>query len=237
MRAFGIGGASFGGTAMTGPPEPPPLLTAQRMLDALSDRLARRFVGTFTRATLDRYVNESYRMLASTSRLPDVLPALTANFATDRLAALARAQGLETKDVPEVLFVCQRNAGRSQMAAALLTLRAGRRARAHSAGTRPAAELELRIVEAMAEIGADLAAEYPKPLTDEIVEACDVVVALGPDAACPILPGKRYLDWSVPDPELVDETEVRRIRDELDLLVADLLATLYPDADGPAADG
>jgi protein-tyrosine-phosphatase len=224
---------------MSETPEPPPLLTAQRMLDDLAARLARRFAGTFTRATLDRYVRESYSMLAATSRLPDVLPALTAKFATDRLAALARAQGLETKDVPEVLFVCQRNAGRSQMAAALLTLRADRRVRAHSAGTRPAAELELRIVEAMAQIGADLAAEYPKPVTDEIVEACDVVVALGPDAACPILPGKRYLEWSVPDPEPADEAEVGRIRDELDLLVADLLTTLYPDSggSGPAREG
>jgi len=222
---------------MTERPQPPPLLTAQRMLEDLAARLARRFTGTFTRATLDRYVHESYRMLASTSRLPDVLPALTAKFAADRLAALARAQGLETKDVPEVLFVCQRNAGRSQMAAALLTLRAGRRVRTHSAGTRPAGELELRIVEAMAEIGADLAAEYPKPLTDEIVVACDVVVALGSDAACPILPGRRYLHWSVPDPELVDEAEVRHIRDELDLLVADLLATLYPDTDGSGSMG
>lgn len=208
---------------MTESPEPPALLTPQRMLETLTDRLARRFAGTFTHATLARYVYESYQMLAATSRLPEVLPALTAKFATDRLAALARAQGLETKDVPEVLFVCQRNAGRSQMAAALLTLRAGRRVRVHTAGTRPAADLELRIVEAMAEIGADLAAEYPKPLTDEIVEACDVVVTLGPDAACPILPGKRYLDWSVPDPEQADAAEVRRIRDELDLLVEELL--------------
>ncbi len=223
------------------PDQPPRLLGVPETLAAISDRLAARFSGTFTRATVERCVHESYRALAATSKIPQIVPALADRFAADRFAAdrlgaLARTRQLRAKPVPEVLFVCDRNAARSQMAAALLTLRAAGRVRAHSAGTRPAAELELRIVEALGEIGADLSAEYPKPLTDEIVQACDIVVTVGCDDACPVIPGRRYLDWTVPDPEGRSAEEVRRIRDEIDLLVADLLTDLTPQASTPTKD-
>lgn len=213
--------------------EPPRLLGLQETLAAITDRLARRLTGTFTRATVARYVAESYRALAATSKLPEIVPALTERFAADRLAALARAQGRIDKPVPEVLFVCDHNAGRSQMAAALLVLHGATRVHVHSAGTRPSAELELHIVEAMGEIGADLSAEYPKPLTDQIVAAADVVVTVGCDDAFPVLPGKRYLDWTVLDPDSRDLPEIRRIRDEIDLLVTDLLSTLTPPTPAP----
>ena len=218
--------------------EPPRLLSVQRMLDDITERLSRRHTGVFTRATVARYVTESYHALSAASRLPEIVPALTERFATDRLSALARTQGLADKRLPEVLFVCEHNAARSQMAAALLTQRAARRVRVHSAGTRPAADLELHIVTAVEEVGADLSAEYPKPLTDEIVKAADIVVTVGCGDACPVYPGKRYLDWTVPDPDGQDLPEVRRIRDELALLVDDLLAELFPtDPHQPPSSG
>ena len=218
--------------------EPPRLLSVQRMLDDITERLSRRHTGVFTRATVARYVTESYHALSAASRLPEIVPALTERFATDRLSALARTQGLADKRLPEVLFVCEHNAARSQMAAALLTQRAARRVRVHSAGTRPVADLELHIVTAVEEVGADLSAEYPKPLTDEIVQAADIVVTVGCGDACPVYPGKRYLDWTLPDPDGKQQPERRRIRDELALLVDDLLAELFPtDPHQPPSSG
>lgn len=198
-------------------------------LSEISGRLAERYRGTFTPATVTRYVFQSYRALAESTRLAAFLPALTERFADDRLVALAHARAPEPRAVPQVLFVCDRNAARSQMAAALLAQHARGRVGIRSAGSRPAAELELRVIEAMAEVGADLSAEYPKPLTDEFVAAADIVVTVGCGDACPVLPGKRYLDWNVPDPAGQSRTEIRRIRDELDLLVAELLAYLNLD--------
>lgn len=198
----------------------------EQELGQIAARLAARYVGTFTPATVTRYVFESYRALAESSRLAAFLPARTERFADDRLLALACAQNPAASAVPQVLFVCDRNAARSQMAAALLALRARDRVVTRSAGTRPAAELELHVIGVMAELGADLSAEYPKPLTDEFVSAADIVVTVGCGDACPVLPGKRYLDWTVPDPEGQDLTGVRRIRDELDLLITDLLENL-----------
>jgi arsenate reductase len=205
---------------------------AGRELSEIAARLADRFTGTFTHATITRYVFESYQALAASARLAAFLPALTERFADDRLLALAQAQAPEPGAIPQVLFVCDRNAARSQMAAALLALRARGRVGIRSAGSRPAAELELRVIEAMAEVGADLSPEYPKPLTDEFVQAADIVVTVGCGDACPVLPGKRYLDWNVPDPAGQSRTEVRRIRDELDFLVTDLLTYLPGTAEG-----
>ncbi|MBI2237063.1 MAG: arsenate reductase ArsC [Actinobacteria bacterium] len=128
--------------------------------------------------------------------------------------------------VPEVLFVCVHNAGRSQMAAALLERRAGGRVRVRSAGSAPADEIHPAVVEAMAELGLDLSKEFPKPLRDEDVRAVDVVVTMGCGDACPVYPGKRYLDWDLPDPAGRTLEEVRPIRDEIDRRVRDLLADL-----------
>src|SRR6202521_5002594 len=130
--------------------------------------------------------------------------------------------------VPEVLFVCVHNAGRSQMAAALLNLRAAGRVQVRSAGSEPASKLNPRVVEAMREIGVDISQEFPKPLTDEVVRAADVVVTMGCGDACPIFPGKRYEDWALDDPAGQDLATVRRIRDEIDARVKRLLETLAP---------
>ncbi|WP_344663334.1 three-helix bundle dimerization domain-containing protein, partial [Catenulispora subtropica] len=183
-------------------PEPEDdMARVERELSEIAARLAARFTGTFTHATVERYVFESYQALAQSARLAAFLPALTERFADDRLVALAYVHNPPVRPVPQVLFVCDRNAARSQMAAALLARRAPGRVNVRSAGSRPAAQLELEVLEAMAEVGADLSAEYPKPLTDEFVQAADIVVTVGCGDACPVLPGKRYLDWTVPDPE------------------------------------
>jgi arsenate reductase len=133
-----------------------------------------------------------------------------------------------TKEMPEVLFVCVHNAGRSQMAAGLLHQKAAGRVHVRSAGSTPANELNPKVVEAMREIGIDIRREFPKPLTDESVRAADVVITMGCGDACPIYPGKRYEDWDLEDPAGKDLTTVRRIRDEIELRVERLLEQLAP---------
>ncbi|MDL4774865.1 arsenate reductase ArsC [Actinomadura xylanilytica] len=176
--------------------------------------------------TVRRLVIDSYQRLAASSRVRDHLVVMAERLATERLTALAQAEGRLGTPVPEVLFVCDANAGRSQMAAALALARGSGTVHARSAGINPAGELELAIVRVMDEIGVDMSAEFPKPLTDELVAAADVVITLGCGGACPVVPHTRYLDWAVLDPTGRPLTEVRRIRDELDLLVTDLLTTL-----------
>ena len=129
---------------------------------------------------------------------------------------------------PEVLFVCVHNAGRSQMAAGLLSLRSGGRVHVRSAGSAPADEINPAVVEAMNEIGVDMAQEFPKPLTDEVVRAADVVITRGCGDACPVYPGKRYEDWELQDPAGLDLESVRPIRDEIDARVQRLIAELLP---------
>ena len=129
-------------------------------------------------------------------------------------------------DRPEVLFVCVHNAGRSQMAAALVELRSAGRIAVHSAGSAPADEIHPAVVEAMHEVGVDLSGASPKVLTDNAVQRVDVVVTMGCGDACPVYPGKRYEDWTVDDPAGQDLATVRRIRDEIDARVQALVAEL-----------
>jgi len=133
------------------------------------------------------------------------------------------------EDTVEVLFVCVHNAGRSQMAAGLLRLRSEGRIRVRSAGSAPAGEINPNAVVALEELGVDLGEAFPKPLTDEVVRAADVVVTMGCGDACPIYPGKRYEDWELDDPAGQDLETVRRIRDELDQRVQKLISELLPD--------
>jgi arsenate reductase (thioredoxin) len=129
-------------------------------------------------------------------------------------------------DIPEVLFVCTHNAGRSQMAAALLDHQAAGRVRVTSAGSQPASQLNPAVVQAMAEIGLDISGEFPKPLTGDKVQAADVVITMGCGDACPVYPGKRYLDWDLPDPAGLDLEAIRPIRDDIARRVQQLLAEL-----------
>ena len=128
--------------------------------------------------------------------------------------------------MPEVLFVCVHNAGRSQMAAGLLHKLAGESATVRSAGSEPAEHLNPRVVEAMQEIGIDISAEMPKPMTGNMVKAADVVITMGCGDACPIYPGKRYEDWELEDPAGKDLVTVRRIRDDIEARVRTLVAEL-----------
>lgn len=127
---------------------------------------------------------------------------------------------------PEILFVCVHNAGRSQMAAVLTSALSGGKVHVRSAGSTPAGAISPRVVEAVAELGLDLSQEFPKPLTDEAVRAADVVITMGCGDACPVYPGKRYLDWDVEDPAGKDLDAVRRIRDEIAGRVRELLLEL-----------
>lgn len=133
-----------------------------------------------------------------------------------------------TAERPEVLFLCVHNAGRSQMAAALLERHGGERVVVHSAGSAPGETLNPAVVTAMAEVGIDISAKRPKKLTDEMARRADVIVTMGCGDACPVYPGKRYVDWDLPDPAGRAVEEVRPIRDDIDGKVRALLAELLP---------
>lgn len=196
------------------------------VLHRISEDLTKKFTGIFAAETVERYVFESYTALGRTSRIHTYLAATTARFAADRLRALAQSKGAIAHDVPEVLFVCVHNAGRSQIAASLLTKHAQGAVHVRSAGSAPGSELEPAVVAAMAESGIDLSEEFPKPLTDDVVRAADVVITMGCGDSCPVYPGKRYLDWKIEDPAETDLAGAREIRDEIDLLVRELLSEL-----------
>ena len=196
-----------------------------------ADALAAEFAGVFSRETIERYISESLDLLGD-ARINVFVPVLAHRFARERLKALGQSEGTIAKDVPEVLFVCVQNAGRSQMAAGLMSYRAAGKVHVRSAGSDPAEEINPAVVEAMAELGVDLDEEFPKPLTDEVVRAADAVITMGCGDACPIYPGKRYLDWELADPAGKDLAAVRAIRVEIDARVQALLADLVPDRRG-----
>jgi len=195
-----------------------------------AEALATEFEGVFSQETIERYIAESLDLLGD-ARINVFVPVLAHRFARERLKALGQAEGTIVKEHPEVLFVCVQNAGRSQMAAGLMSLRAAGKVHVRSAGSDPAEEINLAVVEAMAELGIDLDEEFPKPLTDEVVRAADAVITMGCGDACPIYPGKRYLDWELADPAGQDLETVRAIRDDIDSRVQVLLAELVPDED------
>ena len=204
----------------------PELLMPQAVLSRTAEDLDAKYTGVFSPQTVERYVFESYTALRRTAKVHTHLTTLAGRFAADRLTALAQSQGAAPKDVPEVLFVCVHNAGRSQMAAALLDHHAQGRVHVRSAGSAPIHAINPTVAEAMTELGLDLGAEYPKPLTDDVVAAADVVVSMGCGDACAIYPGKRDLDWALDDPEGQPIEAVRVIRDDLDTRVRQLLREL-----------
>lgn len=189
-------------------------------------RLTREFEGVFSKETVESVLRDSYQRLEATAKVHIYLDLFAERFARERLQAVVQSAGGAATHLPEVLFVCVHNAGRSQMAAALLDHRARGTVHVRSAGSTPAALINHAVIEAMAEIGVDLSKEFPKPLTDEVVRAADVVVTMGCGDACPIYPGKRYLDWELDDPAGQDLETVRRIRDEIDTRVMALIDEL-----------
>lgn len=200
-------------------------LTRQHVEKAVT-ALEDEFAGIFSRETIARFIAESLELLGD-PKVDVFVPVLAHRFARERLKAYAQAEGLVKTEQPEVLFVCVQNAGRSQIAAGLVTLRSGGRVHVRSAGSNPGEEINPLARRAMAELGVDLSDAFPKPLTDEVVRAADVVVTMGCGDACPIFPGKRYEDWQVDDPaEANSLDEVRRIRDDIDARVHRLLEEL-----------
>ncbi|RLP70312.1 ArsR family transcriptional regulator [Mycetocola manganoxydans] len=208
------------GAASPPPGELPPVILK------IAERLAYRFSSHFSRETVTRYVAESYALLSERATVTRHLPSLTSRFATDRLGALATANGFNLTGAPEVLFVCVQNSGRSQMAAGILRQLAGDRANVRTAGSQPATQIDERIVDALDEIGVPIISEFPKPLTDEVVQAADVVITMGCGDACPVYPGRRYLDWAIPDPLELSTEGIRAVRDEIQSRVEGLLRSL-----------
>lgn len=193
-----------------------------------AEALKEEFSGIFSVETIERYIGDSLDALGN-SRITVFVPVLAHRFARERLMALAQSQDLVSVDQPEVLFVCVHNAGRSQMAAGLLKLRSDGRIHVRSAGSAPAEEINPAVIEAMEEVSVDMSQEFPKPLTDEFVQAADVVITMGCGDACPIFPGKRYEDWELDDPAGQGVEAVRVIRDEIDQRVQRLMAELLPE--------
>ena len=206
----------------------PGLAYPEEYLRRLAGDLTEKFAGVFSSETIERYVLESYTGLLRTSTVRTHLASRTIHFAADRLTALAQAKGAIERTVPEVLFVCEQNAGRSQMAAVLTAQLSQGRVHVRSAGSAPGKDLNPAVVEAMAELGLSMTEEFPKPLTDDVVQAADVVVTMGCGDACAIYPGKRYEDWELTDPAGLSLVEVRVIRDDIRTRVEALLAELLP---------
>jgi arsenate reductase (thioredoxin) len=212
---------------MRGEPIVPEILdpVTRHHVDQAASALVGEFTGIFSEETIARYIAESLDLLGG-ARINVYVPVLAHRFARERLRALAQVEGKLVREQPEVLFVCVHNAGRSQMAAGLVKLRSRGRVHVRSAGSAPGDAINPAVVEAMTEIGVDMSEEFPKPLTDEVVRAADVVITMGCGDACPIYPGKRYEDWQLDDPAGEDIDTVRRIRDEVDARVQALVAGL-----------
>jgi len=194
--------------------------------DRLVDELAYTYEGIFSRDSIAQAVADARDALEPSATIPDFLPILVSRFAREQLSAAAQADGRLTKPVPEVLFVCVHNAGRSQMAAALAQHLTAGKVHVRSAGSQPADQINAMAVQVLAERGISLTEAYPKPLSNDVIHAADVIVTMGCGDACPIYAGKRYLDWDVADPNGQPIDRVRDIRDDLQARITTLLRDL-----------
>jgi protein-tyrosine-phosphatase len=206
-------------------PEAPLSVEQKLMIMQAATRLQDEFDGTFNVETIERYMTDSMDRLGATAKITTWLQMLVERFTRDRLRALARLEVGE-QERPAVLFLCVHNAGRSQMAAGWLRHLAADRVDVFSGGSDPGVETNSVAVSAMAEVGIDIAGEYPKPWTDEIARAADVIITMGCGDACPIFPGKRYEDWELTDPSGQPIDIVRTIRDDIRTRVEHLMASL-----------
>ena len=195
-------------------------------LRSAATNLHREFEGVFGTETIELFLTTSYDQFAERARIVTFLPLMAERFARQRLRALAKVEGKATDGLPTVLFLCVHNAGRSQMALGWFNHLAGGRAVAWSGGSEPGKEINPSTVLAMAEVGIDITEEFPKPWTEEIVQAADVVITMGCGDACPLYPGKRYEDWELEDPAGQDVDAVRPIRDGIEQRVRTLLDSL-----------
>lgn len=201
------------------------LLHVDRALDRVIDDLILRFP-QLPAEVVRRTVRESYTGLSRTATVRSFLVPITERFARQRLNDLGRDRATAA---PQVLFVCVANAGRSQLAAALVQHYAGDRVVVRSAGSAPAGAVHRNVAGLLAELGADENEIFPKPLTDDAVRAADVVISMGCGDVCPVVPGVRYEEWAVADPALATADTLAAIRADLDGRVRRLLAELVPD--------
>jgi len=199
---------------------------SERALESACQDLHAKFKGVFGHETIKALLKDSYDQLAAKATVTRWLVVGTERFATERLEALVQAEDQSEKKVPGVLFLCVHNAGRSQMALGWFTHLAGDRAVAWSGGSEPESEVNQGAVQAMAEIGIDISAAFPKPWTEEFFRAADVVVTMGCGDACPLFAGKHYEDWELDDPEGKSVAEIRLIRDEIGQRIRELLDRL-----------
>ncbi|UUW88708.1 arsenate-mycothiol transferase ArsC [Pimelobacter simplex] len=209
----------------------------ERILQAIAVTLGQRFAGVVAAETVRDFVWESYDLIASRARVRQFLPQLTERFAADRLDALASLNAVGQRDRDDVLFVCVRNAGRSQIAAALMRDRVAQSVRVRAAGSVPGSQLDPTVQQELARRGVDALTEFPRPLTDEVVRASGVVVTMGCGDACPIVPGRRYVDWPVDDPIGRPLREVQRIVDEISERVDQLIVEMGVSSDSRAEYG
>ncbi|WP_328404089.1 arsenate reductase ArsC [Streptomyces sp. NBC_00390] len=210
-------------------PATPPLRDTSAVVERITARLCARYGHAFSRQTVEEYVDDCMLLLRCRSRVGMHVPVLIERFADQRLGALAKASGLSAKPVPEVLFVCTENAGRSQLAAALMRRRAATAVSVRSAGSAPGVGISPIVRTLLSEQGLDVGAEFPKPITPEVVAAADVVVTLGCGDACPVLPGRRYLNWEIPDLSGLDLESARAVRDTLAGRISDLVQELVEE--------
>jgi arsenate reductase (thioredoxin) len=210
-------------TETTSPHRDDLTIDQQLALRTAAVNLEREYADMFGTETIERFLHSSYEQFADQGRLPRFLPLIAERFARQRLQALAKVEGHRDDGRPVVLFLCVHNAGRSQMALGFFQHLATDRAVGWSGGSEPGISVNPAAVAAMAERGIDITAEFPKPWTDEVVRAADVVITMGCGDACPIFPGKRYLNWDLDDPSGQDVAHVRAIRDEIERRVRTLL--------------
>jgi protein-tyrosine-phosphatase len=203
------------------------LPTEQRLqLKQSATILHRRWQGQLNAETIERFMAESLDLLAPNARIKTWLPIIVERLTNDRLRALVRLETPKADLNPSVLFLCVHNAGRSQMAAGFTRHLGGPNVDVFSGGSEPATQLNQAAVAAMAEKGIDISHELPQPWADEIVRAADVIVTMGCGDACPVYPGKRYMDWELDDPAGKSVEDVRPIRDEIERRVRALLGEL-----------
>jgi arsenate reductase len=202
-------------------PNTKPALTAE--YTRIVEDLTYHYDSVFNRETVQRAVEQARDTLGPVAKFPNFLPILTQRFARDQLLAAAQAEGKIATSVPEILFVCVHNAGRSQMAAALAKHLSVGTVHVRSAGSQPDQQIYPLTIQALAERGIEVTEAFPKPLTDDVVHAADVIITMGCGDACPIFPGKRYEDWDVADPAGQTIEVVRAIRDDIQARVTTLL--------------
>jgi protein-tyrosine-phosphatase len=216
----------FGSLAPDAQPGPPGPGEHAAALAGITEALVDRYHGLLAPETVEEFVTESYDLMAARATIRRFLPQLTERFAIDRLDALASLDDASRRAFDDVLFVCVHNAGRSQIAAALMRAKVGDSVRIRTAGSAPSARLDPRVREELARRGLETLTEFPRPLTPEVVRASGTVITMGCGDACPVVPGRRYLDWEVDDPVGREPQDVRRIVEEISIRVDRLIAEM-----------